>query len=261
MRTLPTWSAGRSGRRPRPRLTWAQDMWRLVTSGSGPAGRRRDGAMAPPSRERLGLSDLTRVPALLSSLTWRVDYRVLGLERLRGIQPPVVLASNETGPLDWRVLRAVLPAGFRTTVRRPSRALSRGRSVVVFTGDPIARGGVGEFSTVAAELANQHNVPIVPVGILGTLGLTEALKLSLRLRPRVTVRFGAPVYVRGRTLADATAEIQSAVGHLAGSHQPTWWESLRTGDDPAPVERQPRWRRQWEQTAPAQRPRGPRIWT
>lgn len=240
-------------RRARPSITWPSDMLAFAPSLLAPRGWRPGGA--PPrdqsGKQRLVWADLRRTPDLLKVLAWRLDYQVVGLDALRGLQAPVILAVNEVGAIDWQVLRPVLPAALRTTTHNPSRSLARGISVAMFSGTPVVEGEVGEFSPVLAELAHQHNVPIVPVALVGTFKLNEVLGLALREKPRVSVRFGAPVYVRGRGIAQATAEVQAAVEQLFRTGELTWWNVQRHASAAASkAETMPRWRRLWLQTAP-----------
>lgn len=261
-RTLESWAQSDSGRQ-RPRLTWLSDMASFAGSLFGLRNRRPGGAPPRPTngRHRLSLRDLRRTPDLSRALAWRLDYQVVGLDALSGLQAPVIFAVNEAGVLDWQVLRPVLPARLRTTPRNPSRSLSRGTSVVMFTSDPVVEGEVGEFTPVLAQLANQHNVPIVPVALVGTFKLKEVLGLALKHKPRVSVRFGVPVYVRGRALAEATAEVQSAVEHLFHTGELSWWNIQHNRSDEHPVaEAMPRWRRLWQQTKPRERRGARRIW-
>lgn len=251
-RKLESWAqSSQPGKRPR--VTWFSDMLAFAGTGFGLRHKRPDGAPPRPAtqRYRLSLSDLSSTPDLRNVLAWRLDYQVAGLDALSGLQGPVIFAANETGVLDWQVLRSVLPARLRTTQTNPSRSLSAGRSVVVFTDEPLVDGGVGEFTPVLAQLASQHNVPIVPVALVGTFKLKEVLRLSLRHKPRVSVRFGAPVYVRGRGLAEARAEVQGAVEQLFHTGELSWWNLQRAGVGTQPTpEPMPRWRRLWHQTKP-----------
>ena len=201
---------------------------------------------------------MSETPDLFNPLTWRLEYQVAGLDALPGLEGPVIFAVNEQGVLDWQVLKAVLPARLRTTNRGVDRALAKGRSIVVFSEPSPADGGVGEFTTLPAELATEHNAPIIPVAIVGTFKLNEVLRLTLQRRPRVSVRFGAPVYVHGQSIERTTEVVQGAVGALFRSGELSWW-AIRSHAPMASGEPMPRWRRLWQQTAP--RPdRGRRIW-
>ncbi len=242
----------------RPRLTWAGDMAGFAGTLFGLRTRTPSGAppRAAEHRYRLSTSDLRRIPDIFNKLAWRVDYRVMGIDALTGLEAPVIFAANEQGALDWQVLKLVLPPRLRTTHRRLSRALSHGRSVAVFTDDPLVADQVGDFTTAAADLATQYSIPIVPVALGGTFKLKEILRLTLQSKPRVWVCFGAPIYVHGRSLTETTAEVQAAVGELYRSEQLSWWAVQRGAAAPAcRVEPMPRWRRLWGQTAPRQQQR------
>lgn len=246
----------------RPRLTWPGDMLGFAGTLFGLRTRRPRGAPPPAAepRDRLSRSDLRRIPDVFNMLSWRVDYQVMGIDALTGLQAPVVFAVNEQGVLDWQVLRLVLPPRLRTTHRYLSRRLTQGRSVAVFTDDPLVPDQVGEFTTVAADLAIQYSIPIVPVALMGTFKLKEVLSLALKSKPKVWVRFGAPIYVHGRPMAEITAEVQAAVGELFRSEHLSWWAVQRGASAPAcQADPMPRWRRLWGQTAPRPQ-RSPRLW-
>jgi 1-acyl-sn-glycerol-3-phosphate acyltransferase len=76
---------------------------------------------------------------------------------------------------------------------------------------PFQRGGF--------LLALKSGLPIVPVGIQGTLRVQP--KGRLRIRPGVVrVRYGAPIAVAGgelRRKRELTAEVRRRVGELAGA--------------------------------------------
>lgn len=241
-------------------ITWFSDMLGFARTGFGLVRRRPAGAPEPVGRrrDRLARSDLSEIPDLFNPLTWRLEYQVAGLDSLQGLEGPVIFAVSEQGVLDWQVLKAVLPARLRTTNRSLDRALARERSIVVFSQPSAVDGGVGEFTTLPAELANEHNVPVIPVAIVGTFKLNEVLRLALRRRPRVSVRFGSPIYVRGRSIRETTDVVQGAVGALFHSGELSWWQ-IQSHTPMACGEPMPRWRRLWQQTAP--RPgRRRRIW-
>ncbi len=260
-RRLRTWASA-STLSTRPRLTWPGDM--LGFAGTLFGLRTRRPRSAPPRddepRHRLSRSDIRRIPDVFNMLSWRVEHQVMGIDALTGLQDPIIFAVNEQGALDWQVLRLVLPPRLRTTHRRLSHALAQGRSVAVFTDDPLVPDQVGEFTTAAADLASQYGVPIVPVALGGTFKLKEILRLALKSKPRVWVSFGAPIYIHGRSLAETTAEVQAAVGELFRAEEQSWWTRQRGAPAPAGrAEAMPRWRRLWGQTSPRPQPRA-RLW-
>lgn len=259
-RNLPSWAQPRRAKR-RARLTWPQDLARFVRS----INLRRPEGAPPQGHTRLDLGARVQLPQghlTLSLLSLRFDIELVGLDTLNGLRQPLVFAANEQGALDYQILRMALPSGMRPTHLGVSKALARGRNVVAFTDDPPPGRLVGDFSQVPAGLANQHNVAIVPVGLAGTFKLKDILKLPLTTKPKVSIRFGAPVYVRGRSLSEATAELQDRVEQLVHEGDLSWWmvERRRQGHDvPDAPTPKPRWRRLWDQTAPKPEDRS-RIW-
>lgn len=260
-RVLPSWAqSGRSRRRPK--LTWPRDLTQIAAGmlrTSAPAG-------APPrpavNLDRLSLrAGLSGRHLMLRLLSLRLDIELVSADSVAGLQPPVVFAANEQGSMDYHLLRFALPSRVRPTMIAPSRALAAGRNVVVFTDEPVKRRLVGEFSSVPAALANQHNVPIVPVGLVGTFKLLDILKLALRSRPKVSIRFGAPVYTRGRSLSEATGEVQARVEELVLEGELSWWtvQRRRGGASSGTTLSAPRWSRLWDQAAPKSAPEH-RIW-
>ncbi|MDO5676585.1 MAG: hypothetical protein Q4G35_03645 [Propionibacteriaceae bacterium] len=257
-RSLPSWAQARRSK-AKPRFTWLADVVRLLKAPQKPAGA--------PKQERSGLELASRVQLpeghlTLGLLRLRFDIELVGADALTGLRQPLVFAANEQGVLDYQILRMALPSRMRPTNLGVSRALLRGRNVVTFTDDPPPGRLVGDFSTVPAELANQHNVAIVPVGLTGTFKLTDILKLPLTAKPKVSIRFGAPIYVRGHSLLETTAELQDRVEQLVHEGELTWWtvERRRLGHGQAePSTHMPRWRRLWDQSAPKPKD-GSRIW-
>lgn len=246
----------------RSRITLPRDLWSALTSGVGP-WRRRPALVpepAPAAPRRVGLHELRRSPHPLDFLARRFDYHVAGLGSLEGLPLPLVFAVNQQGPMDFTVLRSILPTRMRTRLQRPDRSLARGRSVVVYSGEPRAGGRVGEFSDEAAQLSLQHHVPIVPVGVVGTFNLRALLRLSLRTKPKVSIRFGAPLYARGRGVQETTDEVRAAVQELLSRGEVSWWASRRRGPETSSqCAPQPRWRRSWEIMTPRPARRG-RVW-
>lgn len=260
-RELPSWAQSRREKK-RPHLTLLSDLLAALPS----VVRRRRPAGAPPRpavrREFTTRAERPGRHLTLRLLSLRFDIELVGDDSLTGLRRPFVLAANEQGVLDYQLLRLSLPSQLRPTNIAPSRSLARGHNVVVFTEQPLAGRQVGEFSDVAAGIAGQHNVAVVPVGLVGTFKLKELLKLPLRTRPKVSIRFGAPLYPRGRGLEESTEELQRRVEELVHEGDLSWWTvERRRAEGPSlpTVEPQPRWRRLWDQAAPAH-PTRPRIW-
>lgn len=259
-RDLPSWAQPRRSK-PRPKLTWPRDALRFL---AGLPARPPAGA---PSAERhhAERGPRTQFPQghfTLALLSLRFDIELVGLDALHGLRQPFVFAANEQGVLDHQILRMALPSRMRPAHMGLSKALARGRNVLVFTDDPPPGRLVGDFSQVPAGLANQHDVAVVPVGLVGTFKLKDILKLPLRTKPKVSIRFGAPVYVRGRSLTEATAELQDRVEQLVHEGELSWWtvEQRRQGHrEPEAVSPKPRWHRLWVQSAPTPEDRQ-RIW-
>ena len=261
-RDLPSWAQRRSTR-PRPRLTLPADLLAAVRQlilrqrPAGAPARTRLSREISPRAELIGRHLLLRV------LSLRFDIEFVGSGNLDGLRQPFVFGANEQGAMDYHLFRLSLRKRLRPTMIAPSRALARGRNVVVFTDDPQAGRLVGEFSPVAAGLANQHNVAIVPIGLVGTFKLNDLIKLPVSTRPKVSIRIGAPIYVRGRRISQATAELQGTVEQLVHEGDLSWWdvEKRRVGPSGAPTpEPIPRWRRLWDQAAPAEQD-ARRIWS
>ncbi|WP_296138958.1 hypothetical protein [uncultured Tessaracoccus sp.] len=256
-RTLKAWAHDSKPRRG-PRITLFEDlvtMWRPSNRKSRPIPRERRVGFG------LGLDRLS--PAAALARIWpRFEIEVVGGDALVGLETPFLMAVNEAGVMDQRVLSLALPRSLRPRYRHPSRALTRGRTVAIFSGEPRSGRLVGEFGDVAAQLAKQHSVAIVPVGLVGAFRLADTLQLPLTTRPKVSVRFGAPIHVRDRSIEEITLEVQDRVEHLVGEGELTWWEvERRTPGAVDPGTRDvARWRRLWDQAAPRPNPAHRRIW-
>lgn len=259
-RRLSSWAQGRRGR-PKPQVTLPHDLVQVAAS----LTRRRPAGVPPRARTVRDGGLRAEVPGrhlTLRLLELRFDIEIVGAGNLTGLRQPFVLAANEQGALDYQLLRLAMPSRLRPTMIAPSRMLARGRNVVVFADEPLGGRQVGEFSEVAAGLANQHNVAIVPVGLVGTFKLKDILKLPITTRPKISIRFGEPLYVRGRRLADGTAQLQERVEQLVLEGDLTWWTIQRrrqSGPVPSPAAPTPRWRRLWDQAAPGRQDHQ-RIW-
>jgi len=76
--------------------------------------------------------------------------------------------------------------------------------------------------TGTARLAAASGAPVIPVGVLGTYAVYPKHATRPKLRGRITVRFGSPIYWPQRTNATAatlrafTEELMSAIASLSG---------------------------------------------
>lgn len=256
-RQLKAWARSHKPRRG-PRITLLNDIATM-----GIRGKTQKTSQPRRSGGSLRLArDYVRRIRLLAALWPRFDIEVVGSDALVGLETPFVLAVNEAGTLDQQVLALALPRGLRPVTRGPSKALIKGRNVVVFSGEPCGGRLVGEFDDTAAELAKQHLVAIVPVGLVGSFRLADTLKLRLRNKPKVSVRFGAPVHVRARSIDEVTDEVQTRVEHLVGEGELSWWdvERRREGGPSTASARVPKWRRLWDQADVKRGTDHRRIW-
>lgn len=98
--------------------------------------------------------------------------------------------------------------------------LSRGASIVVFPEELRSLGGrVLPFRRGGFLMAFKSGLPIVPVGLQGTLAVQS--RRSFLIRPQtVTVRFGEAVTLAGRSIRDLpalTEQVRNRVAELAGT--------------------------------------------
>ncbi len=154
---------------------------------------------------------------------------------LFGVSPRPVhtLAKHEVflGPVGW-VLRAVgqIPIDREQPNRNVLQAvlglLAAGRVVAVY---PEGTRGAGDFSELRPGLAwfaLRSGAPVVPVVFLGSGARGRTLGAMPRLRARLDVVFGAPVWVnaegrRSRAALDAASnQLRDAlVAHHASAHR------------------------------------------
>ncbi len=184
-----------------------------------------------------------------------VPHRVEGRRQLRGLQGPVILASNHLSLLDTPVILAALPRRWclRTATLaathvlygrgriavylasfwfnafpfsqkppiRPSLGhcgslLDRGWSILMFPeGRRPDDGHMGPFKPGAGWMAVDLGVPVVPVLVSGTDKVMPNRRIFPR-RGRVEVRFGEALRFSAHTsYAEATKSIEESVKALA----------------------------------------------
>jgi 1-acyl-sn-glycerol-3-phosphate acyltransferase len=134
----------------------------------------------------------------------------------------------------------------------PAKLLAKGWSVVIFPeGARSSDGFVRPFRIGAAQLAVQCQVPVVPVGILGTYAaMPRGSYWPVPGRPRVSVRYGSPIVPPpAETVTKFAAQIAEAVKHLLAEDAASWWQVQR-GVAYLPEPPAASWRRIWQQSDP-----------
>lgn len=190
------------------------------------------------------------------------DPQIAGLDRLEGLQGPVIFAANHQSHLDTPVLLTALPPRFRNKVFAAAAAdyffsnrLTGGASALALNAIPVERSKIsrrsseqageliGEgwsmiifpeggrspdgwgqpFKGGAAYISAKHQIPVVPVHIWGTD----------RLLPKGTSRLhlGSTIVTFGRPLVPTPDDdsrslgprIEAAVASLADEATTDWW--------------------------------------
>lgn len=208
------------------------------------------------------------------------DPTVAGLDRLDGVEGPVVFAANHASHLDAPLILTSLPARLRhrtvvsaaadyffdrpwkavvsagligaipTERRRVSRRsmdvaadlLGHGWSLVFFPeGGRSPDGWAQRFGGGAAYLAQRVGVPVVPVHVEGTGDILGKRRPGLR-RGSATVTFGRPLLAaEGLSTRRLGDLIEAAVTALADEATTDWWSArLRAGSGASPVSTGPK---------------------
>jgi 1-acyl-sn-glycerol-3-phosphate acyltransferase len=134
----------------------------------------------------------------------------------------------------------------------PAKLLAKGWTVVIFPeGTRSSDGFLRPFRLSAAELAIECQVPVVPVGILGTYAaMPRGSYWPVPGRPRVAARYGMPMMPRaGEAANEFGTKIADAVKQLLAEDAATWWKTQR-GLAVAPEPPSASWRRIWQQSDP-----------
>ena len=257
--------------------------------------RSRAAVTARTAILRGGLAPLIRAETTL---------KVAGLDVLDDIDGPVIFVANHSSHLDTALLLSTLPPRWQRQVTVGAaadyffdawwRAVG---SALVFSTFPIERGGVGlsetpvrlladgwslvmfpegtrspdgwtrRFRLGAAYLAAQAQVPVVPVGIVGSYAaMPRGRNWPKPGRPEVHVRYGRPLSLAdGEEPRSFGTRISTAVATLLDEDRSDWYAAaLRAAAGQTPPSSGPevaRWRRVWESSAsPTTRHRRARAW-
>jgi 1-acyl-sn-glycerol-3-phosphate acyltransferase len=130
--------------------------------------------------------------------------------------------------------------------------LAKGWSVVIFPeGTRSSDGFVRPFQLGAAQLAVECQVPVIPVGILGTYAaMPRGSYWPVPGRPRVSVRYGSPILPGlAEEATEFAAKIAEAVKQLLAEDAASWWKMQR-GIVSVPEPPAASWRRIWQQSDP-----------
>ncbi len=133
-------------------------------------------------------------------------------------------------------------------------------------------GFLGRFADLAARLAVEQQLPLVPAGVRGTYAvMPRGRPWPIRLggddgRSRISVGFGAALRPDADTEpAELGDRVSAAVKQLIDEDATTWWQAQRHPREPGQSIDPPAgsWRRVWQQTqAPGKggQPDRARIW-
>jgi 1-acyl-sn-glycerol-3-phosphate acyltransferase len=198
---------------------WARLWSRLLLLTSGVRVTAEHLAALDPRRAYVFLSNhqsLYDIPVLLATLP--LPARFMAKRELFRI-PLFGWALHYGGfiPVDRGAGRSA-----RESFRAATARLAQGRSVLLFPEETRSRDGrLLPFKRGGFLLAHKAGLPVVPVGVRGTLGVRR--RDSYRIRPgRVLVRYGEPIEpIPGRRGVDELVErTQAAIAELAGIEAP-----------------------------------------
>ena len=114
-------------------------------------------------------------------------------------------------------------------------------------------------------MAVEYGVPVIPVGLRGTYAaMPRGASWLVRGRPRVSVRYGAPIVPRpDETARELAPKVSAAVRALVAEDETSWWQAQRGTADGATPPPTAAWRRIWQQAQPpvvGGPPRRANIW-
>jgi 1-acyl-sn-glycerol-3-phosphate acyltransferase len=191
---------------------------------------------------------------------------IAGVDRLDGVNGPVIFAANHHSHLDIFLVLASVPRRFRkkiivvagadyffdtrvkavlsalglgaipierkkvsrTSSDRALEVLRDGFSLIIFPeGGRSADGWGTDFKPGAAFLSTRTNIPVVPIHLEGT-GRLLPKGTNVPKRGSTTVTFGLPIRpTDGEDPRDMNQRIESAVAQLADEEANGWWNARR----------------------------------
>jgi 1-acyl-sn-glycerol-3-phosphate acyltransferase len=230
--------------------------------------------------------------------------RIEGLDVFDDLDGPVIFVANHTSHLDTALLLTTLPVAWQRKVTvgaaadyffdawwraigsalafatfpierhgqglsdTPTKLIEAGWSIVMFPeGTRSPDGWTRRFRPGASALARAHNIPVLPVAIIGSYAaMPRGRNWPKPGRPPVHVRFGRPIVPRAEenTLA-MNGRVADAISALLDEDRSDWYAAQRRA---ATAETPPssgpavaNWRRVWESSAgPEARTDRPKAW-
>ncbi len=189
-----------------------------------------------------------------------------GLDRLDGLEGPVIFVANHLSHIDSFLVLSSIPARFRRKAviaagadywfdkrakafasalalgaipierKKVSRnssdlaiqVLRDGWSLIIFPeGGRSSDGWATDFKPGAAFLSTRTNAPIVPIHIDGTDAILPKGK-NVPRPGQTTVTFGLPIVpTEDEDPRSMSARIETAVAQLADEHHTDWWTARR----------------------------------
>lgn len=229
--------------------------------------------------------DIVQELVLLPALRYVASPTIHGRERLRGVEQPVVIASNHVSHLDTGVIADALPLEWRhrlavgaaadyfftsklrgsiaalllgafpverkrasaTSARAAVRLVEEGWNLILFPeGGRSPDGWLQEMKPGASFIAARTKRPLVPMWITGTEHLLPKGAKGLR-RGKVDVLIGDPIFPKEKEDArELQARFEDALLRLATESTRDWWTSLTAPDATHTGPDASRWRRVWE---------------
>ncbi|GAB3746955.1 hypothetical protein [Microlunatus parietis] len=198
-------------------------------------------------------------PALRAGLA----LETYGSAELRDRTGPLVFLVGDGSRADRQLAVAGLPRSLR---RRTVPVADAGQAPGLLDRDWNV---VATADQAIAAIAARFRVPIIPVGVRGSVAAIEPGRIRpVPGRPRVVLRYGTPLEPRvGEAPLALAARTVEAIDALVAEDAATWWTVRRRQADGLPAAAEAPavrgWRRTWQQTEPpllgGPRPGG-RIW-